>query len=85
MKGVFGFVLRGSHPSIITNEVSSHLTVRIYHTRINDLNDIFCSSHTSVVDELNKFLILRIWVSLVNLNAVRADVASALVGVKAVA
>ena len=59
MISAFGYVLRGSHPSITVNEVYSHVSVRIYHIRVNDLNNITFSCNASIKDELGKFFTIE--------------------------
>ena len=63
LENPFGYVLRGSHPSIVANEISSNVSVRIKHITVNDINEISCS-YTSVKDELrNLFSIENMGVS----------------------
>ena len=52
MKNVFGYALRGSHPSILVNEASSHVSVRIKHVRVNDIDEIHCSLHPYFISHI---------------------------------
>ena len=59
MVSAFGYVLRGSHPTITVNEVHSHVPVRIHHIRVNGLDNVTFSCNTSIKDERGIFFTIE--------------------------